>query len=134
MKAILPVFRLVVIFLALIQISWVFSPLESAKGPSIEFDTLVYNFGTIKKLADGTCRFSFVNKGDAPLLITKVSASCGCTVPSYPKTPILPGEKGKVSVQYNTKTIGVFSKTINVSTNDASNPTVVLTIKGAVVK
>ncbi len=103
-------------------------------GPAILFETLVYDFGTIKRHADGTCSFVFKNTGDSPLLITKVSASCGCTVPSYPKAPILPGESETVKVAYNTKTVGVFSKTINVSTNDPQHPTVVLTIKGAVVR
>lgn len=106
----------------------------SGGGPKIVFKEYVFDFGIIKRHADGTCKFVFTNKGDAPLMITKVSASCGCTVPSYPKAPVLPGQSDIVSVKYNTKIIGVFTKTINVSTNDPENRTVVLTIKGTVTK
>jgi hypothetical protein len=105
-----------------------------AGGPKIVFEKASYDFGTIARQADGTCYFSFTNKGDAPLVITKVTAACGCTVPSYPKEPILPGETGQIKVQYNTKKTGVFTKTITVSTNDTSNPSVVLTIKGNVTR
>ncbi|MFO7723357.1 MAG: DUF1573 domain-containing protein [Bacteroidales bacterium] len=103
-------------------------------GPKIVFDQVIYDFGTIKKNADGTCTFHFANKGEGPLVITKVTASCGCTVPSYPKEPILPGQSSGVKVAYNTKNVGVFTKTISVSTNDPVNSTVVLTIKGTVTK
>jgi hypothetical protein len=103
-------------------------------GPKIVFDQYLFDFGTIKRHADGTCSFSFTNRGDAPLVVTKVTASCGCTVPSYPKEPVLPGQSDVIRVAYNTKNVGVFSKTISVSTNDPANPTVVLTIKGTVTK
>jgi hypothetical protein len=103
-------------------------------GPKIVFDHVVYDFGTIKRHADGTCTFHFTNKGEAPLVITKVTAACGCTVPSYPKEPVLPGKSSGVKVAYNTKNVGVFTKTISVSTNDPVNSTVVLTIKGTVTK
>jgi hypothetical protein len=102
--------------------------------PEIVFETRVFDFGTIKRHADGTCAFVFSNRGGAPLMISKVTASCGCTIPSYPKEPVLPGKTEEIKVKYNTKTLGVFSKTIHVSTNDPVHPTVVLTIKGAVVK
>jgi len=105
-----------------------------SSGPKIVFETVSYDFGTIARQADGTCYFVFTNKGDAPLVITKVTAACGCTVPSYPREPILPGETGKIKVQYNTKKTGVFTKTITVSSNDHKNPSVVLTIKGNVTR
>lgn len=102
--------------------------------PRIVFENYSYDFGTIKRHADGTCSFVFRNDGNSPLLITKVTAACGCTVPEYPKSPILPGQKAEIKVKYNTKTVGAFSKTINVSTNDPKNSTVVLTIKGNVTR
>ncbi len=115
--------------------SWNYYPVQgSTGGPRIVFDNYLYDFGTINRHADGTCYFVFTNKGDSPLMITKVSASCGCTVPSYPKAPVLPGQSEKITVKYNTKKTGIFTKTINVSTNDTENRTVVLTIKGTVIK
>jgi hypothetical protein len=101
---------------------------------SISFDTLSYNYGTIKKNAPGGTSFSFTNKGNEPLIITKVVSSCGCTVPSYPKTPVMPGQTDIIKVLYNTKTPGEFSKTINIHSNDPKKSMVVLTIKGVVVK
>lgn len=102
--------------------------------PVIVFESQLHDYGIIKKNSDGTCWFSFSNKGDAPLVITGVKASCGCTVPDYPKAPVLPGEKGKIKVMYNTKKTGLFQKTVNVTCNDPKTPTVTLTIKGNVVK
>lgn len=127
-----------IIYLALLILFTVntgFSKLpEPQSGPKIAFDTRVYDFGTIKRHADGTCSFMFTNKGDAPLMITKVTAACGCTVPQYPREPILPGKSAEIKVKYNTKTVGAFTKTISVSTNDPGNSTVVLTIKGNVTR
>ncbi|MBQ0787283.1 MAG: DUF1573 domain-containing protein, partial [Oceanihabitans sp.] len=57
----------------------------------IEFKTTTVDYGTIEKGADGIRTFEFTNTGDAPLIISKVSSSCGCTVPSSPKEPIMPG-------------------------------------------
>jgi hypothetical protein len=108
--------------------------IASSSGPSIVFDYQIYNFGTIKKNSDGTCLFPFSNQGDAPLVVSGVKASCGCTVPSYPKAPVLPGQHETIKVVYNTKTVGTFTKTINVTTNDAASLVVILTIKGTVVK
>lgn len=127
----------IIAFLAVIHATGISSPYRYsgiANEPEIVFETRVFDFGTIKRHADGTCAFLFSNQGGAPLMITKVTASCGCTIPSYPKEPVLPGKSEEIKVKYNTKTLGVFSKTIHVSTNDPAHPTVVLTIKGAVVK
>lgn len=101
---------------------------------NISFDTLSYDYGTIKKNAPGGSSFSFTNKGNEPLIITKVMSSCGCTVPSYPKTPVMPKQSDVIKVLYNTKVLGDFSKTINIYTNDPKKSMVVLTIKGIVVK
>jgi len=60
-----------------------------------------------------------------------VGASCGCTVPDWPKDPILPGKTGVIKVTYNTAIIGVFNKSITVYSNAANNP-VGLIIKGNV--
>ena len=86
----------------------------------IEFDKLTYNFGTFSETTPvQRCTFTFTNKGDKPLVINQAVASCGCTVPTYTKTPIKPGEKGTVSVTYNGKGKfpGHFKKTITIRTN-----------------
>ncbi|MEO1033649.1 MAG: DUF1573 domain-containing protein [Bacteroidota bacterium] len=98
----------------------------------IEFETEVIDYGTIEQNSDGTKIFMFTNTGDAPLLITKVKTSCGCTVPSYSKAPILPGESGELEIKYDTKRVGAFTKTITVMSN-AEGGNKILKIKGNIV-
>lgn len=109
---------------------------EAAKKAEIKFDTLRINLGTFsEKDGEQQCSFTFTNVGDAPLVINQAFASCGCTVPTYTKDPIKPGEKGKVDVTYNGKgkAEGHFLKTITIRTN-AKNEIVRLTIEGDMTK
>lgn len=88
--------------------------------PEIKFDKTVHNFGTFsEKTPVQTAVFAFTNIGKAPLIINQAIASCGCTIPSYTKEPIMPGEKGTVKVTYNGKGKfpGHFKKSINIRTN-----------------
>ena len=89
------------------------------------------DYGVIDKGSDGVRIFEFTNTGDAPLIISKVSSSCGCTIPKKPEKPILPGETGEIQVKYDTKRVGPIRKAITVISN-ASTPTKVLKIKGEV--
>lgn len=98
----------------------------------IKFETEVIDYGTIEQNSDGTRVFTFVNEGDAPLLITKVKASCGCTVPTYSKAPIQPNESGEIEIKYDTKKLGAFTKTITVTSN-AEGGNKILKIKGNIV-
>lgn len=88
--------------------------------PEIKFDKTVHNFGTFsEKTPVQTAVFAFTNIGKAPLIINQAIASCGCTIPSYTKEPIMPGEKGTVKVTYNGKGkfSGHFKKSITIRTN-----------------
>ncbi len=98
-----------------------------------EFQEKTIDYGVIKKNADGAREFTFKNVGQAPIIITKVKASCGCTVPTKPAKAIMPGEKAVIKVSYDTKRLGAFSKTITVSSN-AKQKQYVLHIKGTVVQ
>lgn len=102
-----------------------------ASGPEITFESLEHDYGTIDQGANGDCVFKFKNTGNEPLILSAVNKSCGCTTPTWSKEPILPGQTGMINVGYNTNNIGTFSKTITVISN-ATNATVVLTIKGTV--
>lgn len=86
----------------------------------IQFDKLTYNFGTFSEdNAVQKTTFTFTNIGDKPLVINQAVASCGCTIPSYTKEPIMPGKKGILTVTYNGKGKypGHFKKTITIRTN-----------------
>ena len=98
----------------------------------IEFESTVIDYGTIEKGADGVRVFKFTNTGNAPLIVSKVKSSCGCTVPKKPEKPIMPGEEGEIQVKYDTNRVNPIRKTITVTSN-ADTPTVALKIKGTVI-
>lgn len=92
----------------------------------IKFDTLRYNFGKFSKNDPIVkCSFKFTNTGTAPLVIHQAFASCGCTVPTFTKEPVKPGEKGVIDVTYNgtDKFPGHFQKTITIRSNAVSEVT-----------
>ena len=100
-------------------------------APTIEFEELVHEFGTIIQGGDGTFEFIFENTGKEPLIINNVKSSCGCTKPEWSAEPVKKGQKSSVKVGYNTRLVGPFTKTITVYSN-ANNAIVTLTIKGTV--
>jgi len=102
------------------------------KVAKIEFKETTIDYGTIEKGANGLRTFEFTNTGDAPLIVSKVSSSCGCTVPKKPEAPIMPGKTGEIEVKYDTNRVMPIRKTITVLSN-ANTPTVTLKIKGEVI-
>lgn len=104
---------------------------EKVEGPGIKFEKTVHDYGTVAYGSDGNCEFVFTNNGTEPLLLSDVRSSCGCTVPSWPREPIMPGKSNSIKVHYDTHRVGGISKSITVSTN--GNPErVVLSIRGTV--
>lgn len=97
----------------------------------IEFKSETINYGEIAKGSDGVRVFEFTNTGNAPLIITDVKSSCGCTVPSKPEGPIAAGATGKIQVKYDTNRVGPIRKTVTVYSN-AEQPIKALKIKGEV--
>lgn len=95
-------------------------------------DATNWNYGTIQQSSTGVRFFKFKNIGTAPLVISAAKGSCGCTVPSYPKEPIMPGETGYIKVKYDTKRIGQYTKYVTLTTNSTSNTTTRLKINGLV--
>jgi hypothetical protein len=106
----------------------------TSNAAEISFEEKVFDYGTITKGADGNHTFTFTNTGNSPLVIESVKSSCGCTVPKKPEASIAPGASGSIQVHYDTKRLGVFSKTITVTTNAGTNSVVALKIKGTVVE
>lgn len=106
-------------------------------GPKIEFmaENNTIDYGTVVKGKDSGLRtFEFKNTGDAPLVVTNVRSTCGCTVPSKPEAPIMPGQTGKIEVKYN-MSVGRISRTLTVETNAVNHTDgkVAIRIKGEVV-
>ncbi|AWG27380.1 DUF1573 domain-containing protein [Flavobacterium kingsejongi] len=103
-------------------------------GPKIQFKTETIDYGTVTKDSDNGLRtFEFTNIGDAPLNIVNVQSSCGCTIPSYSKEPIMPGKTGKIEVKYNMSP-GPIRKSLTVESNavNIEGGRVQLKIKGNV--
>jgi hypothetical protein len=103
---------------------------KSEKSP-ITFKTTVIERNGITYGADETFSFNFKNTGKTPLIITNVGTSCGCTTASKPEKPINPKESSVISVKYDTKRVGPFTKEITITTNVSPEP-IKLTIKGSV--
>jgi hypothetical protein len=100
-------------------------------APEISFETETIDYGTIKQGEDGTRIFKFKNTGKDPLVISNARGSCGCTVPTWPKEPIMKGQTAELKVHYDTKRVGAFTKTVSIESNAKTSPKVV-TIKGTV--
>jgi hypothetical protein len=104
---------------------------ENPNAAEMTFEKESYDYGTIKQGADGGCEFKFKNTGKEPLVISNARGSCGCTVPTWPKEPIMKGQTGVIKVHYDTKRVGAFTKTVTIESNAKTNSKV-LTIKGTV--
>ena len=109
-----------------------FASLATAQKPVITFEKKTHDFGTVPSTAGKiSCVFEFTNTGNADLIIPNVSATCGCTVPEWTKTPIAPNGKGSITVTYDaTNRPGRIDKDITVSSN--AGPNEVLKITGEV--
>ncbi|MAJ98735.1 MAG: hypothetical protein CMD07_05655 [Flavobacteriales bacterium] len=101
-----------------------------AQAQEINFEKEIHNFGEFDQYGNGTYEFKFTNSGSAPLIISNAKGSCGCTVPVWPKEPILPGNSNVIKVKYDTKRVGAFNKSVTISSNAITDPTKVIRIKG----
>lgn len=131
MKKFISIFALSI---CLIQISFSQTETENTPITTIEFEDSAYDFGTIKSGEKANHVFKFTNTGDVPLVIINAKGSCGCTVPFYPKVPILPGESSEIEVSFDSKNkTGMQSKRVTLSANtDPAN--IFLTMRGEVLK
>lgn len=89
-------------------------------APVIEFDREVHDFGSVEEGFVVETSFKVTNKGKSDLVITDAKATCGCTVPTWPKDPIKPGDSAEIQVKFNTAgKPNKQSKTVTLSTNTA---------------
>jgi len=98
----------------------------------LQFEKQTHEFGNVPQGTPVTYEFKFKNTGNAPIVISNVQASCGCTTPEWTNTPVLPGKNGSIKAQYNAAAMGAFNKSITVTSN-AANSSEVVFIKGTVV-
>lgn len=101
-------------------------------GPKMTFDSATHNFGDVeRKGGDLVKEFRFVNDGDEPLVIKKITKSCSCTTVNYSRKPVMPGQSGVISIKYEPHKVeeGVFNRVIQIYTN-ASKKARILAIQG----
>lgn len=98
---------------------------KNTKEPKIEFDVMEHDFGKMLQGEQVSYTYKFKNNGNAPLLISMVEKTCGCTEIDYPHTPIKPGESGTITISYNSEGHkGFQNKRVIVKTNTNPSETV----------
>ena len=99
---------------------------EQIGMPTMVFEEESYDFGEISQGEKVEHRFAFKNNGDADLIISSATGSCGCTVPSYPKEPIAPGQTSEILVVFDSNgKKGAQHKRITIVANTNPNKTVI---------
>ncbi len=107
---------------------------EAPVGPltTVKFDSNEFDYGVIDQGEKVTHVYKFTNTGSEPLIISNAKGSCGCTVPQWPKDPIMPGTDGEIKVQFDSKgKRGKQSKRVTITANTDPSQTF-LTIKGEI--
>ncbi len=127
---------LIAAVLLLATVAYAQKPAEAAEtakqeGPVMSMETNVVDYGDVAHGSEPLRKVVFTNTGTEPLIITNAKGSCGCTVPSWPREPILPGETAELEVRYDTKRTGPINRTIKLTTNE-SHGGVTLRITGTV--
>jgi hypothetical protein len=87
-------------------------------GPVMTFESEVVDYGAIAQNSEPLRVVAFTNTGTEPLIVKNARGSCGCTVPTWPKEPVMPGETSQIEVRYDTKRIGSINKKITLTTNE----------------
>ena len=104
-----------------------------ANPPKIVFSKTSHDFGELALFTPAFCEFKFYNKGRAPLILSDITATCGCTVPSWPKKPIIPGDSGIIVLYFLPDETGTIDKNVTVFSNATKIP-VTLELNGTVIK
>lgn len=109
-----------VLFLGLISMT---SFAQNEKQAKISFEVSTHDFGDITQGDQVQHVFKFTNNGTAPLVLTNVATTCGCTAPTWPREAILPGESGEILIKFNSAgKMGMQNKVITIYSNATNNP------------
>jgi hypothetical protein len=115
------------------------APMKPAKAASaqsatsaLKWEKTAHQFGEIKQGVPVTATFKFTNKSKQPVLLSNVQGSCGCTVPTWSKAPVMPGKSSVITATFNAANPGAFNNTVTVTSNADTNGPQVLTLQGTV--
>ncbi len=98
----------------------------------MELSSEVVDYGNVKMGEKAVSEITVKNIGKTPLIITKVKPTCGCTIPSWPKKPIMPGKSEKIGIEYDTSKKGAINKIVEVFSNDKNASRKIIKIKGKI--
>ncbi len=93
----------------------------SQSGPKLKLDANEVNYGTIEQNSEPFRTLKFKNVGNEPLIIKNARGNCGCTVPTWPREAIMPGETSELKIKYSTDRIGPINKKVTLTTNEPEN-------------
>jgi hypothetical protein len=111
--------------------STVATTVANTNGPKIKFETMDVDYGTINQGGEPFRTVKFKNVGKEPLIIKSANGNCGCTVPTWPREAIMPGESNEIKIRYATERVGQINKKVTITTNEAEGENVhVLNVKG----
>ncbi|MBP7184522.1 MAG: DUF1573 domain-containing protein [Saprospiraceae bacterium] len=100
---------------------------KTTTKPIITFEATYYLADTLEEGQEVMHYFNFENTGNAPLIIKNATATCGCTQPTFPFIPIMPGEKSRIGMRFNSRTkFGVQKPSISVFTNASKQPKILV--------
>lgn len=102
---------------SLLAILAFFTTVQLKSQATLEFEEAEYDFGIIPYNIPATAHIKVTNTGDEPLVINKVTTSCGCAIAAWDDTPVQPGKQTSVAVTYDAKTMGHFYKTVSIYCN-----------------
>ena len=102
-------------------------------GPVMSLESNTVDFGTIDQHSEPLRTVEYTNTGSEPLIIQSAKGSCGCTVPTWSKEPILPGETSTIEIRYATNRLGPINKRVTITTNEGGDAHVIKVV-GKVLK
>ena len=133
MKFLKNILKLIIIFFVSFFCETIVAQSNVNNEPIAMFDIISYDFGDILQGKETEAIFTLTNKGNAPLIVEDIKASCGCVLVEWVKDPILPEQSSEIIVKYNTNIIGTIKRSIVVSTNDINQERILLMLTGEVV-
>ncbi len=104
------------------------APAPETGGPIMSLESNTVDYGTLNQHGEPLRKVSFTNTGTEPLVIKNARGSCGCTVPTWPKEPILPGASADIEIRYATNRLGKINKTVKITTNEGGDAHVIKVI------
>ncbi len=98
------------------------APAENVESSNaiMTFESTIVDYGTIENGGEPLRVVKFTNTGTEPLVIKNARGSCGCTVPTWEKNPIAPGQSSTIEIRYDTKRTGPINKSVTITTNEGS--------------